>query len=76
MLVKKEMLLAEVVERWPETIQVIMDYGLHCVGCYVSSAESIEDGCKVHGMSDIEVGHFLRDLNKVVRDVEGKKVKA
>ena len=70
--VTKDMILAEVVAKWPEAAQVMLDYGLHCVGCGISEVDSIEAGCLVHGMEEEEMDQLLRDINNVVEQVSGK----
>ncbi len=74
--VTKDMILAEVVAKWPECAEVMLEYGLHCVGCGVSEIDSIEDGCRVHGMEDAEIEMLLRDLNAKVSELEKNAVKA
>lgn len=59
--------LGEVVFRFPQTADVIMGYGLHCVGCFANSFDTIEAGAKIHGMSDEEIDAMLADINKAVK---------
>lgn len=65
-LIRKDMNLAEVVFKWPVAAEVLLDYGLHCVGCVANSFDTIEMGAKVHGMSDEEIQEMLDRLNEVV----------
>ena len=62
----KEANLGEVVLKHPELAEVLLDYGLHCVGCFANSFDTIEMGAKVHGMSDEEVDEMVERLNEVV----------
>ena len=62
----KEANLGEVVLKHPELAEVLLDYGLHCVGCFANSFDTIEMGAKVHGMSDEEVDEMVGRLNEVV----------
>lgn len=64
--VRKDMNLAEVVFRYPEAAEVLMDYDLHCVGCGGSSFDTIEVGAKLHGMSDEEIDEMLQRINEAV----------
>lgn len=48
--VKKETLVGEIVNNYPETVDVLMANGMHCLGCPASQAESLEDACMVHGI--------------------------
>ena len=63
MTITKETTIEEVVEKYPETMIVFMQHGLHCVGCHVSAFESIEEGAMVHG---INVDALIADLNNVI----------
>lgn len=66
MYVTQEALLGEVVELYPEAVPVIQEYGLHCVGCFASSFDTIEAGCKVHGMSDEIIDELIKKVNETI----------
>lgn len=59
--------LAEVVYKYPKSAEVLMDYGLHCVGCFASAYDTIEAGAKVHGLSDKEIGEMMKRVNEVIK---------
>ena len=42
-------------------IPILMEAGMHCVGCPSSQAESIEEACMVHGIDSDEL---VAELNK------------
>ena len=42
--VNKDMNIMEAVEKYPVIAQVLMRYGLGCVGCIISSAETLGEG--------------------------------
>ncbi len=56
--------IGEIVEKYPETVQAFAANGLHCIGCMVSSYETIEQGAKAHG---IDIKKLLKDLNKAIK---------
>jgi len=64
--VTKDMLLGEVVARHPEAAQVMLEYGLHCVGCFANAYDTVEVGAKVHGMSDAEVDQMVEKVNRAI----------
>ncbi len=55
------MTISEVIEKYPKTTSVFMDWGLHCVGCLMAEPETIEEAAKLH---QIDLKKFLEDLNK------------
>lgn len=47
--VTRETLVGEIVNTYPEAIDVLFAIGMHCLGCPASQGESLEDACAVHG---------------------------
>lgn len=60
-IVKAKDLVGEIVHNYPESIEVLMGCGMHCLGCPASQAESLEDACAVHGL---EVSAVLEAVNE------------
>ncbi|MBI4091536.1 DUF1858 domain-containing protein [candidate division WWE3 bacterium] len=58
--------LGELVERYPQLVEVLLDFGLHCAGCFANSFDTLEMGAKVHGMVDSEIDEMVGRLNEVV----------
>jgi hybrid cluster-associated redox disulfide protein len=52
----------------PEAAEIMMDIGLHCLGCSASRFETVGQGCRGHGMSDKEINELVEKLNKVVKE--------
>ena len=48
--VNRKTLIGEIVNQYPETAEVLLGIGMHCLGCPASQAESLEDACAVHGV--------------------------
>ena len=49
--VTSEMLIGEILEIDRGVAPILMNAGMHCLGCPASQMESLEDACAVHGMS-------------------------
>lgn len=64
-IIRPDMIIADVIEKYPEAIRVFFEYGITCVGCFLASDETIEQGISAHG---IDVKKFLKDLNAAVQD--------
>ena len=71
--ISKELALGEVVRRFPEAVPVMLDYGLHCIGCHVAAFETIEQGAIAHGMSDADLEKMLSEMNKAVEKDRKKR---
>ena len=73
--ITKDMMIGEAVAKHPETAMVLMKHGMHCVGCHVAAHESIEQGCKGHGMDDEEIDQTIKEMNEVIKKPEEKEEK-
>ncbi|MDQ5981499.1 MAG: hypothetical protein QG570_248 [Patescibacteria group bacterium] len=58
--------IAEIVYKHPEVAEVMLGYGLHCVGCFASAFDTIDEGAKSHGMTDEEVDEMIEEINLVL----------
>ncbi len=51
--ITKDMTIGEILRSKPEVAPVLMEAGMHCLGCPSAQQESLEEAAMVHGM-DIE----------------------
>lgn len=61
--ITKEMPIGEVVQKYPQTIEVFLKHGLMCFGCAIARFENVEQGAIAHG---INVTKLMTDLNAAV----------
>ena len=59
--ITKGMFFSELLEQ-PELIEVLMESGMHCIGCPMSGGETIEEGAVAHG---IDVDELVDKINKL-----------
>ncbi|MEA5143623.1 MAG: hydroxylamine reductase [Oscillibacter sp.] len=45
-----QMLMGDILHRYPEVAPILMNCGMHCLGCPSSQMESLSDACAVHGL--------------------------
>lgn len=60
----KDMSVSDIIIKYPEVFPVFQKHGLHCVGCFAASFETLEQGAMAHGM---DVDKLLKDLNDSVK---------
>jgi|TARA_B100001964_G_C14258572_1_gene613893 hybrid cluster-associated redox disulfide protein len=70
--ITKDTTIGEIVEKYPQVVETLTDFGLHCVGCHVSAYESLEAGFRGHGMDDKTIDEALKRLNEVVEKSNSK----
>lgn len=63
MKITKEMGIMEIVQKYPQTIEVFQKHGMGCLGCAAARFESLEQGANAHG---INLDALVSDLNKAV----------
>ena len=56
----------ELLEKYPQTAEVLIDYGLHCVGCAAAHFDTIEAGAKAHGLANAEIQEMVGRINEVI----------
>ena len=64
-MITKDMLIAEVVEKYPQVVQTMMMSGMGCVHCAIAHGESLADGAMAHG---IDPDALVNALNDVLKD--------
>ncbi len=64
----KEMTFAEVLNACPECEEILLKYGLHCIGCHLSPMESVADGCKAHGIGNDDIDQIIKELNNKLKE--------
>jgi len=65
--IKADMPIGDVVNKYPNTINVFFKHGLGCVGCAVARFENIQQGAMAHG---IDLDALLTDLNQVIAQTQ------
>ncbi len=64
--VTKDMNIGDIVFKYPDVAEIMMDYGLHCVGCMANGFDTIEQGAKIHQLSDEEIEEMLMRVNDFI----------
>lgn len=57
----KDTQIGEVIAEAPEKVNILLQVGMHCLGCPASQIETLEEACAVHG---IDVDEVVDNLNK------------
>lgn len=59
--ITKDMTIGELLNAKPEAAPVLLEIGMHCLGCPSAQAESLEEAAMVHGLDVNEL------LEKIAR---------
>ena len=60
MKIEKNTKIGDIISNAPEKAEILLNAGMHCLGCPASQAETIEEACLVHG---IDVDELIEQLN-------------
>lgn len=58
--ITKNTKIGELLQAAPEKADLLLEAGMHCLGCPASQAETLEEACEVHG---INVDELIEKLN-------------
>ncbi|GFI03006.1 MAG: DUF1858 domain-containing protein [Lachnospiraceae bacterium] len=58
--ITKDMTIGEILNTNPNVAPILMEAGMHCLGCPSAQAESLEEAAMVHGM----------DINDLMAKIE------
>lgn len=61
--VTKDMSIIDIVQKYPQSLEVFAKYGLGCVGCAAARFENLEAGAKVHGFDPDEM---VAEINALI----------
>lgn len=78
-ILKKSDQLINIGQDSPRAAQLLAEYGLHCLTCFLKEYETLEIGAKVHGMTDDELDNMIEEINKQLKkewkETQSSKIK-
>ncbi len=60
MTINKDMTISQIIQMNQDVIPVLLDSGMHCIGCPSAQGETLEQACMVHG---IDVEELVGNIN-------------
>ena len=60
--ITKEMTIGEILRAKPEVAPVLMNAGMHCLGCPSAQGETLEEAAMVHGM---DIDSLMEEIAKL-----------
>jgi hybrid cluster-associated redox disulfide protein len=71
-LISKNMTFQEIIKKYPTSIEVLMNEGMHCIGCSMAGFETLEQGALAHGLNPDEL---VEKMNKLLQKNNKRKIK-
>ena len=60
--ITKEMTIGEILRTNPNVAPILMEAGMHCLGCPASQMETLEEAAAVHG---IDIDELMTKINSL-----------
>ena len=65
--ITKETAIGKILEICPEAAEILLSYGVHCVGCHVSPFEPLAEGFIGHGLGEAEITEAVEKINASIK---------
>jgi hybrid cluster-associated redox disulfide protein len=62
-MITKDMVIGQVLRQYPQTAEIFVALGMHCLGCPSATRESVEGAAITHGKNPDDL---VAELNKAV----------
>ncbi|MEH2540813.1 MULTISPECIES: DUF1858 domain-containing protein [unclassified Bradyrhizobium] len=59
-----DLMVDDVMRRWPSTIRVFLDFRMRCVGCPIATFHSVDEACDEHSVDAAAFLSKLQDMAK------------
>ncbi|UDL90637.1 DUF1858 domain-containing protein [Mesorhizobium sp. PAMC28654] len=59
-----DMVVDEIMRKWPATVAVVLSYRMLCVGCPIGTFHTVAEACREHRIDETL---FILDLESAVR---------
>jgi hybrid cluster-associated redox disulfide protein len=63
-MITKDMIIADIINRHPETLSVFQQFNLDCYECQIADLETLEHGAGVH---KVAIAELLDALNRSLK---------
>ena len=70
--ITKNMIIGDILKINMGVVPILLNEGMHCIGCPASQGESLEEACMVHG---IDANALTVKLNEFLANVENEENK-
>ena len=59
--ITKDMTIGEIIRIDQGVIPILMEAGMHCIGCLAAAGETLEEAAAVHGLDPVELELEIND---------------
>jgi hybrid cluster-associated redox disulfide protein len=70
--ITKKMTFNEILQKNPESVMILLEKGMHCIGCGMAGFETLEQGALAHGINPDELVKELNNEKKNKTEIKTK----
>ena len=63
--ITKDMNISKILKQKAEASKILVKYGIHCLGCAAAHFETLEEGCRAHGMDNLQIDELVKEINEL-----------
>jgi hybrid cluster-associated redox disulfide protein len=63
-----DLMVDDVMRRWPSAIRAFLDFRMRCVGCPIAAFHSVDEACDEHSIDAAAFLSKLRDMAKAAAE--------
>jgi hybrid cluster-associated redox disulfide protein len=63
-----DMTIGEIMQKFPASIDVLREAGIHCIGCGAAQFEPLSNGLARHGITDAEIAGIIERMNEAISE--------
>lgn len=65
--IKADLIVADVLACWPQTISVFLHHRMACIGCHIAPFETLAEVAAIYGL---ELTSFIDELEQTIDQIE------
>ena len=66
-ILKKDTVISTIIDDCPKAVELLAEYGLFCVSCYLNQFDTLEMGATIHHMTDQEIDKMIDEINSQLK---------
>lgn len=67
--ISKDMKISDIINTYPEVVELLAtEWGFHCVSCFFSSFDTLEQGAKIHGITGKDLNLMVKMCNEIIQN--------
>ena len=60
--ITRDIQIGELVMNYPSAVEVLFEYGFHCIGCGLSAYETLGQGAAAHGFDEETIDELIEKI--------------